>query len=233
MRKINILGLNLQDYTLRETMRLMETYLNNGALNTIACASAQMLMQAGEDVQQKEWLESMDMIQYCDIDILRAAGITAHNRLKEVENNSFFKEFFKKIAKERRTVYLLADTDETMGLLEDALIRVQEPMGSMLRIAGRGLWQKEEMEGSADDVINDINDKAPNVILALMAYPRQEEFIFYNKDRINADIWLGLQREVLLLEENHKGFRALAKKLQKKIFQRKVHQYENQEKAEP
>ncbi|MBO5094863.1 MAG: WecB/TagA/CpsF family glycosyltransferase [Lachnospiraceae bacterium] len=230
MRKINILGLNLQDYTLREKMRLAEGYLRGGALNTIACVSAKMLMRAGEDTQQKEWLEAMDVIVYCDKDILDAAGITAHNRLREVENNSFLKEFCKKIAREKRTVYLLADSNETMELLENGLLQLQESV----RVApvGRSILRNEETESSTDTVVNEINDKAPNVILSLMEYPKQEAFVFCNKNRINADLWLGLQKENLLLYEDYKGIRALMKGLQRKIFQRKVHQYENQEKAE-
>lgn len=230
MRKISILGLNLQDYTLREKMRLAEGYLHGGALNTVACVSAKMLMSAGEDAQQKEWLEAMDVIAYCDKDILDAAGITAHSRLREVENNSFLKEFCKKIAREKRTVYLLADTDEAIELLENGLMQLQESV--RVSPVGKSVLRTEEMESSTDAVINEINDKAPNVILSFMTYPHQEAFVFHNKNRINADLWLGLQKENLLLYEDHKGIRTLIKSLQRKIFQRKVHQYENQEKAE-
>lgn len=234
MRKINILGLNLQDHTLREKMRLAESYLRGGALNTVACVSAKMLMRAGEDAQQKEWLEAMDVIVYCDRDILDAAGITSYNRLREVENNSFLKEFCKKIAREKRIVYLLADTDEAMELLE-LFLSQQEP--ALASPVGKSVLGSEETESGTDAVINEINDKAPDVILSFMAYPQQEAFVFCNKNRINADLWLGLQRENLLPCEENKGRWALTKGLSKKIFlrkifQRKVQRYENQEKAE-
>lgn len=229
MRKINILGLNLQDYTLREKMRLTESYLRGGALNTVACVSAKMLMRAGEDARQKEWLEAMDVIAYCDRDILDAAGITSYNRLREVENNSFLKELCKKLAREKRTVYLLADTEEAAGLLEQFLSRQEPALGAPV---GKSVLGSEETESGTDAVINEINDKAPDVILSFMTYPRQEAFVFKNKNRINADLWIGLQRENLLSYKENKGRRALTRGLSKKIFWRKVQRYEVQEKAE-
>lgn len=222
------MGLHLRDYTLREMMRLVDVYLKGGTLNTIACVSAQLLMRAEGDARQKEWLEAMDLVVYCDTDIARAAGITARSRLKEIENNSFLKEFFKKLIREKRAVYLLSDTADGLRLLETDM----ESLQGLMRIAGKAILQEDEEKSSTDIVINDINDKAPDVILTLFADPAQEAFAFHNKDRINADIWLGLQKDNPILGEGKKGLRTLIKRLQIKIFQRKVHQYENQEKAE-
>ena len=223
------MGLKLQDYTLREKMHLTEKYLHNGLLNTIACVTAGTVMRAGEDEQQKKWLEAMDMVVYCDSDVARAAGITAHNRLKEIENNSFLKEFLKKIVRERRQVYLLADDEGALNTLESELKALQ----AWVQIAGRAVLHADETEGGVDTIINDINDKAPGVLLSLCDYPYQEAFVQENRGRINASVWLGLQKGCPVHGEEETGIKMLVKKLQRKIFQRKVSKYENQEKAEP
>lgn len=227
MREINILGISLKDYTLREKLSLADRYLKNGALNTIECVSAKTLMAAGDDPQQKEWLEAMDMIVYSDVDIARSAGITNRNRLKEIENNSFLKELLRRLAREKYPVYLLTDSEDTMQTLENDLARTQ----ATLQIVGKYVFSPDE--GTEDALINEINDKAPKVIVALSAYPAQESFIFQNKSRLNADIWLGLQKDSLVLGMEEKRIGVLLRKLQHKIFQRKVSRYENQEKPEP
>ena len=228
MREIKILGLNLRDYTVRETLHLVDQYLKSGVLNTIEYVSAQMIMSAEKDSRQKEWLESMDILVYCDSDIIRAANVTSRSRLKEIENNSFLKEFLKKLVRERRTVYLLADTDEMLGILEADMEKLPVPIA----IAGKNVLQGEAPENSADIVINDIKDKAPDVLLVLSAYPDREAFIHDNKNKINAHIWLGLQKDSLLLEGEEKGLQGFVKGLRGRIFRRKVHLYKDYEKTE-
>lgn len=226
MKEINLLGLNLRDYTLREKMRMIDAYFGHGALGTVGFVSTKTLMQAGEDATQKEWLESVDVLEYCDTDILRVAGIGGRSRLKEIENNSFLNELMRRIARERRTVYLVSDTRESMQILESDLEDGQ------VQIAGKCILQEEGADLKADAVINDINDKAPSVILVLSDYPLQASFVFHNKRRINADIWIGLPKDRPVSGEGGKKHHLFVRKLQRKLFQRKVYQYENQEKAE-
>lgn len=228
MREINILGLRLRDYTLREKMRLVDAYLRSGKLNTITYVSTQILMSAEKDPQEKQWLEAVNIVVYCDADIARAAGVTARKYLKEIENNSFLKELLRKLVCEKYPIYLLSDSEENMEALESELERLQ----GMAEIAGKRIFREDEEETGGDIVINDINDKAPGAVLSLLGYPRQEAFLFHNRDKINTDIWVGLHEDSPVLGGEEKGTGALLKKLQKRVFQRKVHQYENQEKTE-
>lgn len=227
MKEILILGLRLRDYSMREKMQLSEKYLHNGILNTIECVTAQMVMRAGEDEKQKEQLEAMDLVVYCDADIAHAAGAVSHARLKEIENNSFLKEFIRKLVREAQTVYLIADTQDALKKLQDDL----EELSGRLRIAGRGILNEELTEGGIDTLLNDINDKTPKVIVSLCDYPFQESFICEHKGKINANIWLGLQKGCPIRQEKEKGIRRLTKNLERRLFRKKVCQYENQEQA--
>ena len=121
MRKIEIFGIGLYDCSLREAMRRVDTYLKEGAVHTIDCVTAQMLLQAENSEEQKEWLEAMDMTILCDADVLRAAGVETRGRIREIENQAFLKEFFKKLARERRNVYLLGDNQDALDTLKNYL----------------------------------------------------------------------------------------------------------------
>ena len=43
-------------------------------------------------------------------------------------------------------------------------------------------------EHSEEEVISEINELSPNVLFVAMGAPRQEKWIYKNKDRLNVDI---------------------------------------------
>lgn len=225
MKEIFILGLKLRDYSMREKLQLSEKYMHNGILNTIECVNAQVVMRAGEDEDQKKKLEAMDLVVCCDTDIAHAAGVVSYTRLREIENNSFLKEFIRKLVREKRTVYLIADGEDSLKALKDEL----EELSGRLRIVGSGILHEGLTESGIDTLLNDINDKAPKVLFSLCNYPFQETFIYENKGKINANIWLGLQKGCPIRQEKEKGIRKLSRSLERRLFRKKVCQYENQE----
>lgn len=221
MKKINLLGITLRDYPLREALRQADGYLENGAMNTIVCVTTRMLMKAGGDEAQKEWLEAADMTVFCESDILRAAGMTGRNRVKEIENNAFIREFIKKLARERRSVYLLEDTDENLENLEQYLREIRE----ILLVKGKNIYTGTEEGISEDSIINDINDVAPDVIISGLPYPLQEQFLQDNRSKINGNIWMVLTKETRKYESGEKRLADFGRKIRRKLFQRRVHRY--------
>lgn len=225
MRKYEIFGIGLYDCSLRESMRQVDVYLKEGAVHTIDCVTAQMLLQAEASEEQKEWLEAMDMTVLCDADLLRAAGVETRGRLKEIENQAFLKEFFKKLAREKRNVYLITDRQEALEAMNHYLTE------RTIAVMGETLLTEEET-GREDSLINEINDVAPDVILVTAAYPAGEQFVFQNKARINSSIWLGLPDRKEFEEKRETWFNGALRRLRGRLFQRKVDRYRNEEKAE-
>lgn len=226
MREINILGLSLRDYTMREKMRMLDSYLGRRTMAIVGFVSARALMQAEKEVRQKEWLESMDVVEYCDADILRAAGITARGRLKEAENGSFLKGLRQWLIREHHPVYLLAGSEDVMQMLEaDAEI-------AQMHVTGKNILPQEN-GSDIDVIINDINDKAPCAVLVHADCLLQAAFVDASRQKVNADIWVGLPEKSMAPGDTDRKFAGFIKNMQRRLFQRKVHQYENQEKAEP
>ena len=226
MKKIDILGVTLKDYTLREALRLTDGYLNNGALNTIIYVSKKRLISAAESEEKKKWLEEADLTICGDIDLPDVSS-TAGNRVKEIENNEYLKEFLKKITRSRYKVYLLADTNQRLEELRASLLVRQGGM----EIAGSGIlclpWTPE------DDsmLVNEINDVAPKVIISQLPFELQSGFITRNKMFVNADVILGLLEEGIQADKPG-GIWRLTQYAYRKMFKRRVKKYNNQEKAE-
>ena len=75
MQNLNILGVALTDYSLKESLFMLDGFIKGGGLKTILYLTTPMLIMAGEDAEEKAAIEAMDMTLCGDADILRVAGI--------------------------------------------------------------------------------------------------------------------------------------------------------------
>ncbi|MFR6332862.1 MAG: hypothetical protein ACLUOI_31570 [Eisenbergiella sp.] len=126
MQKYTILGITLYDYGAREALRNTDSFLHNGALNTIAYISSSNLAQASKDEQLKDCLEAIDMTVCTEPDVLEAAGIAGRNRIREIDEKVYLRELFRKFGRNRNSGYLLADTQDNREVLQEIVSEYQE-----------------------------------------------------------------------------------------------------------
>lgn len=226
MRKLQVLGVSLNDYTVRESMRLVEEYLKGGRLNTIAYISKKGILEADENEVVKDFITKMDLVVSTDSDILRAANVETRSRLKEIDENAFMEEFLKKLIRQRKTIYLLAQTQADLKQLEAGLESYQKG----LQIVGR--FVLDELEADEDFVVNEINKEEPSVLISILPSMKRIGFYDANHMKLNANIWLILKDNMVLHNRDKGFFRKLSEKLMGKNFARKVLQYQNDEENE-
>jgi N-acetylglucosaminyldiphosphoundecaprenol N-acetyl-beta-D-mannosaminyltransferase len=226
MKQIQVLGVDLQDYTVREAMRRTEAFFKDAKVSTIAYITTRGLMAAEHSEERKSFLSQMDMTVAADSDILRAAGAGSRNRVRETDNDDFMTEFLKKLIRGRKTVYLLTGTAEQMRLLEEVLRSYQEN----LRIVGS--CSLDTLEQDEEYLVNEINILLPNVIISNIPSPQREDFFEANHMKLNANIWLMLKDEVVHAKHDNNPLRRITDSIVKKLFRRQVVKYKNQEKEE-
>lgn len=186
IKKIEILGMELDNYTVREAMLQIEVYLNNEVMNTLETVSMEMLMKAQNDGVLKECIESLDLAIIGEKEILKAAGVISAQRIRETEENEFFKEFMKRIVRNKKTTYLLGDTKIKIEELQVFLTE------NYPKLNISGSYALEECTGDSDNIINEINIAEPDVIFSVLNTPEQEYFLKDNAGKLNAKIWYGL-----------------------------------------
>ncbi len=52
-------------------------------------------------------------------DVLEAAGIAGRNRIREIDEKVYLRELFRKFGRNRNSVYLLADTQDNLEVLQE------------------------------------------------------------------------------------------------------------------
>jgi len=225
MKKMDVLGISLTDYTLREALKLTNEYMNNGALNTVFYISTEILVEAGESPEQKNWLESMDMVVVGETDILRASDNASRNRVHETENNDYIREFLHRLVRGQKTVFLLADNAEGVKKLQNGLLE-REPDLQII-----GSYSLSEVSGDLDFLINEINDAAPSTIISCLPYPLQPKLIHEQKMRMNAEIWVALLKDWNKNLKKPPFLMRISNNMYRQIFRRRMKNYQT-EKAE-
>lgn len=186
IKKIDVLGLSLDNYTVREAIRQVETYLSNNVLNTIECISMQMLIQAEEDEVLRNVIQSLDLAVIGEKEILQATKSSSMQRIRETEENDFFFEFFKRVERNRKSVFLIGESKEKV---EELRTELQQEFHKIVIV---GSYATEDCVGALDAVINELNATTPDVIVSVLPTPVQEHFFWEHKEKMNANIWYGM-----------------------------------------
>ena len=90
--------MRIEDYTTRESHMLLENYLNDATFHVIETLTMERLFCVPEDVLVRETMEESDLLIVGQPEILKETGVVTPQRLREVREKDFFKEFFQNIA---------------------------------------------------------------------------------------------------------------------------------------
>jgi len=225
MKDMCVLGIELKDYSVKEAMRMVGQFLKDAKVDTVCFLSTDILVSAGDNPDLKQWLESMDLTVPVSTEILNAANLASRQRIKEVENSSFYTSLLKKISAEKRTVFLLTEKEETIGTTKEYL----EKNAPGIQIAGTFAF--ENLSGDPDIIINEINSTFSDIVISRLPSPKQEQFIFENKAKVNAKLWVALKENFAAKEgKNNSKIKNLSTLIEKTIFRRIVSRYKNEQK---
>lgn len=216
--KMNVLDVQLDDYTAKEAMKTVTEYMKTEAVNTIEIVTVDILMRVAEDTALKENLEQLDMVLAGDEAILEAAGVTERRRLQEAQGQVFLKMVMRFFHKNHCKVFILADADDELHEIEKYL---KENCGQV-EIVGQAVVPDDE---SADDMImNRINgaETEADCVFAVLSSPKQEAFIKRCKAVLNAKIWLGIGKGLDPVRRRSGWIERMTDFIEKKILKREV-----------
>ncbi len=186
IKKVDILGVRLDNYTVREAIRQVEHYMSDDALNAIERISVQMLLASESDPVVREVISSLDLSVIGEKEIMQAAKIHTMQRLKETEEDDFSVELFKRIERNKKKVFLLGETEEEVRQVQDEL-KARYP-----RLVIAGGYAVENSIGDPEAVINEMNGLIPDVVVSVLPTPMQEHFFWEHRTKMNAALWYGL-----------------------------------------
>lgn len=210
VKKINILGIELDNCTVRESIQFVSRVMNEGGCSTVVEVDMDLILMAEHDENLRNAIASIDHSIIADTGILKAANQLNLQRKREVEDEDFFYEYLKRLAKNSRSVFVVgktdADVDAALNFIRDEFERIN--------ISGA-----ISLEGHLTDeaVVNNINGASPDVVISVMPSPDQEYFVEKNRKMILANVWYGIGNTKF--ENSKKGF---LKKLKKNFSIKRI-----------
>ena len=225
MKKINIAGIELDNYTVRESGLKISKMISEKPFVVVQEVDMDTVMLAGEDDKVKAVIEDSDMTIITEAEILEVAGeslVTNIQRKHEIYTHYQINDMLRKTERKNKTVFILGETAAQVEQVREFL----EQKYTELKIVGQS--DLESCIGEYESVVNEINSAAANMVLAVLTSPMREHFLFENRDKISADLWYGVSGNGL--NANKKGIRQLINRYIKvRRLAKHINDYEEKE----
>lgn len=189
IKEIIVAGIKLYNYNVLENLTLIARNLEANVFTSIEEIYMKTILMAKEDETVKETIESVDVMVIAENGILDAVGQSTILRRAEIERREFFFQLMKILERNGHTVYVLGEQEKEV---EAACQYISDEFP---RLVINGSKVLAEDSGAEDDVVNDINMMAPDVVISVLPSPMQEKFLKEYRAMFHTKIWYGIGAE--------------------------------------
>lgn len=193
METIEIFGISIDNTTLEEATRTIESYLKSDKLNIIYTPNTEIVMIAKDDNNLKELLNKGDLITADGIGLIYGSRIKKKPLKERVTGFDMSINMLKLANENNYSLYLLGGKD---GVAKDAAENIKKDYPN-IKIAGyhhgyfKGSHTGDLNSIDEKNIIDDINNKRPDIIFVGLGFPKQEIWIDSNKTKIKAKVIIG------------------------------------------
>lgn len=186
VKKIDILGVSVDNYTVRESLLQLDTYMNNTVLSIIETVTMKQLMAAQENHEIKECLEQADLTVIGEQEILSESGNATLQRMREIRERDFMRELIHRVVRNQKRIFLIAADKPEIERMQSFF----KAIDSNFEVCG--VYALEECVGDMDSIVNEMNGDTPDMVISAMDSPTEEKFLASYKDKIGASVWYGI-----------------------------------------
>lgn len=186
MGDINILGVHISDMNMTETVNMLMGFLSDGKPHVVYTPNSEIIYAAYKDEEFKKILNTSDINTADGIGVVYASKILKKPLRERVAGYDLMHAFFKEAARDKKRVFLFGSKP---GVSENAG-KMLESMYEGLVICGvRDGYFTDEQNG---EIVDMINAAAADIVLVCLGAPKQEKWIYQNREKINASVIMGL-----------------------------------------
>ncbi len=187
MRKtIDILGIPVDAITMKEAVDKVGAFVRGGGANTIYTPNAEIMMAAQRDPELKEIMKKADMLVADGAGVVLASKLLRRPVPEKVSGVDLVCEVFKAYAANGLSCYLFGAKP---GVAQEAADRIKAAYPGLVIAGFRDGYFKEQDEA---EIINDISQSSPDILLVALGAPKQEKWISSHLDRLNARVCIGV-----------------------------------------
>lgn len=198
-KKINVAGIELDNYNVRESMMQIQNHLDTPALYIVEEVTMNTILAAQKDQKVREALEQVMHTIIAEPGILEAVGEKNVHRRYEAEHHGFFYALMKQLESENRKIFLIGEEENEVERIYKLLLE-EFPDCQVSDAAALGNYS-----GTMDKIVNEINALDVDVVVSILPSPKQEYFLLENKEMLSVRLWYGVDAGSLLKQHNKLG----------------------------
>ena len=193
MEKVNIFGIKVDNITLEEASEIVENYLVEDGLKTISTPNTEIVMIAKEDEYLQEIINSSDLVIPDGIGLIYGSRIRKRPLKERVTGFDLSIKLLEIANRKGYSLFLLGGKE---GVAKRASENIKNKYPN-IKLAGyhHGFFKGSHI-GYKDheeelNIIDMINESKPDIIFVGLGFPRQEIWIWENKNRIHGKVIIG------------------------------------------
>lgn len=184
--KRNILGVRIDDISLDYALGRIEAFLRDGLSHIIVTPDSPAIITALEDKDYRKVLEEADMVVPDGIGIVIMSKLLGQSIKKRLPGIELMNAMLERAAFYGRKVFLLGAKE---GVAEKAAKNMEFAFPGIKVVGAYHGYFNENEEGK---VIAKIREAKPDYLFVAMGVPKQEKWIYKNKDKLGVPIMMGV-----------------------------------------
>lgn len=182
--RTDVLGVAFDDISMDEALARALDYIQAHGAARVVTPNPEIVWLARKDAELRQALASADLVLADGIGVIYGAKILGRPLKARNPGIEFAEKLLEKLAEQKGRVYLFGAKP---GVAEEAAAALEARFpGLVLCGSHHGYFQDD------GDIIADINEKKPDLLLVCLGAPKQEKWMDARKDRLDVGLMAGL-----------------------------------------
>lgn len=184
--KVDILGVQVNSLTMAEAVDKADQFMEEKACVLIATANAEMIMRATHDKELQAILNDAALVVPDGAGTVWAAHHLGHDMPERVAGFDLAQELMRIAPQRKRRVFFFGSAP---GVAEKAKAKAEElyPGIEIVGVRNGFFTEKDEPE-----IIAQIKEAKPDLLLAALGVPKQEKWLYKHKEELGVPVSIGV-----------------------------------------
>lgn len=183
---MNILGVNIDKMSFDETLEKAKGFLDQTGAKMIFTPNPEIIIAASKDEYFKKILNSADICTPDGIGVVYASKIIKNPVKERVPGFELSNKIMEYASKVQKSVFFFGSKP---GVAEKAKAAAEKMYPGLLVSGTHDGYFKPEDE---EDIIRQINESGAEILFVCLGAPKQEKWIYENRDSLNVKLCLGV-----------------------------------------
>ena len=183
MKRVKLLGYEIDTFNFNSAVEHAQELMCNDKVNQVVTINPEMFTTASKDAEFSQLLKDAEMVIPDGIGVKIALKIMGEN-VDRIAGVDFAREMINRAAEKNMPVALIGAKSE---ILEKAVSNLQSEVKNLNIV-----YSHDGYFNNIDEIMNELKNQSPRLILVALGAPKQEKFIYAAKNILNPALMIGV-----------------------------------------